>query len=303
LITEQDILKEAQIRGHIPVLAQDVLSFLPAQRPLRVLDATYGRGGHARLMALKAEIEIYVAMDRDPRALECARNWQPEFPVVIHDGPFSEMENVVKQKKLGLFDVILLDIGVSSPQIDEAERGFSFQKAGPLDMRMDTRSGDSAADLLQKLSESDIADIIFNYGEERASRKIAKAIVQQRQICPIKDTYSLAHLIEAVMPRTGKIHPATRTFQALRIAVNRELEELEKALEQVPRLLRAHGRALVISFHSLEDRMVKQSIQEWKGQGLGEPAHKKVITASDDEMRRNSRSRSAKMRVFERGEL
>ena len=301
MISEQDILKEAEGRGHIPVLAQPILENLPCRRPLRILDGTFGRGGHARLMALNADIEVYVAIDRDPEALASAKAWNPPFKLVLHDGCFSEMESFVTQQKLGQFDLILLDIGVSSPQIDASQRGFSFQQVGPLDMRMDTRKGPSAADLLLKLSEKDLADIIFKYGEERASRKIAKAIVVQRQIAPIKDTYGLSHLIESILPRSGKIHPATRTFQALRIAVNRELEELETALQQVPSLLRAEGRAMVISFHSLEDRIAKQAFADWRSRGLGESVHKKIITASEDEIRRNSRSRSAKLRVFEKG--
>ena len=301
MISEQDILKESELRGHIPVLAQPILENLPRHRPLKVLDGTFGRGGHARLIALHHEIELYAAIDRDADALASAKAWNPPFKLVLHDGLFSEMESFAKQQKLGCFDLIILDIGVSSPQIDESQRGFSFQNVGPLDMRMDTRKGPSAADLLQKMSEKDLADMIFNYGEERASRKIAKAIVTQRQIAPIKDTYSLSRLIESILPRTGKIHPATRTFQALRIAVNRELEELETALQQVPQLLRPEGRVMVISFHSLEDRIAKQAFADWKSRGLGESVHKKIITASDDEIRRNSRSRSAKLRVFEKG--
>jgi 16S rRNA (cytosine1402-N4)-methyltransferase len=185
--------------------------------------------------------------------------------------------------------------------LDQAERGFSFQKAGPLDMRMNNRLGPSASDLVMTLPEEELANIIYQYGEERASRRIAKAIVEKRKIIPIKDTHTLASIIESVLPRTGKLHPATRSFQALRIAVNKELEELELALGQCLELLSEGGRVIIISFHSLEDRIVKQTFQTWKKEGYGKIITKKCLTAASDEARLNSRSRSAKLRVFEKG--
>ena len=294
-------LKETETRGHIPVLAREVLQSLPQKPSLKILDGTFGRGGHARLIDQMADVSLYAAMDRDGEALEAMKSWQPKGKFSFYDGPFSEMGAFVQKENLGELDVIFLDIGVSSPQLDRAERGFSFLKAGPLDMRMDDRRGSSASDLVMTLPENDLADIIFKYGEERASRRIAKAIVQHRSVAPIRDTHTLSSIVESVLPRSGKLHPATRTFQALRIAVNEELDELEKALNQGLSLLAPQGRLMVISFHSLEDRMVKQAFQSWKKEGKGTIVTKKCLMAMDDEARLNPRSRSAKLRVFEKG--
>lgn len=289
-------------REHLPVLANEVLAYLPEGK-LSILDGTFGRGGHAQLMEEK--VETYFAMDRDADALKAAASlkekWQGQSEVKIHDGCFSEMETFVKNEEVPGVDVVLLDLGVSSPQLDQGERGFSFNKPGPLDMRMDSRKGKSAADLIQTMSEKDLADAIFQYGEERGSRKIAKAIVDQRKFSPIRDTLGLANLVESIIPRRGKAHPATKTFQALRIVVNRELEELELALEAIPKILNPGGRAIIISFHSLEDRLVKQAFVSWKKSDLGQIITKKCVTATRDEQRFNTRSRSAKLRCFEKG--
>jgi 16S rRNA (cytosine1402-N4)-methyltransferase len=301
LTIDLTFLKETESRGHIPVLAREVLQSLPQKTALKVLDGTFGRGGHARLIDQLADVAHYAAMDRDGDALEATKEWKPKGAFSFYDGPFSEMAKFVQRDQLGELDVIFLDIGVSSPQLDRAERGFSFMKAGPLDMRMDDRRGPSASDLVMTLPEDELADIIFQYGEERASRRIAKAIVQQRSVAPIRDTHTLAAIIESVLPRSGKLHPATRTFQALRIAVNEELDELEKALAQALSLLAPQGRLIVISFHSLEDRMVKQAFQAWKKEKAGTIITKKCLMAMDDESRLNPRSRSAKLRVFEKG--
>lgn len=287
-------------RGHIPVLLREVLSALPKRGPLKVLDGTFGRGGHARWIDQYFDVSDYAAMDRDPRALETMAEWDAKAKVHVHDGAFSEMDLFLERCGLSPVDAIFLDIGVSSPQLDEAERGFSFLKAGPLDMRMDCRKGPSASDLVMTMDEAELADVIYQYGEERASRKIAKAIVQHRKLAAIKDTHTLAQIVESVMPRTGKLHPATRTFQALRIAVNRELDELKLALSKGLDLLNEGGRIIVISFHSLEDRIVKQAFQEWKKSGHGKIVTKKCLMAQPDEARLNPRSRSAKLRVFEK---
>jgi 16S rRNA (cytosine1402-N4)-methyltransferase len=301
LITDLSYLKESEHRGHIPVLGREVLEALPTKDQLVILDGTFGRGGHARLIDEKHKVKTYAAMDRDGEALKAAQEWKSSCDLKIYDGPFSEMGQFAKKENLGPLDVIFLDIGVSSPQLDQAERGFSFQKAGPLDMRMNNRLGPSASDLVMTLPEEELANIIYQYGEERASRRIAKAIVEKRKIIPIKDTHTLASIIESVLPRTGKLHPATRSFQALRIAVNKELEELELALGQCLELLSEGGRVIIISFHSLEDRIVKQTFQAWKKEGYGKIITKKCLTAASDEARLNSRSRSAKLRVFEKG--
>lgn len=261
------------------------------------MDGTFGRGGHARLIAHQRQVRHYIGMDRDPEALEAAAHWDAPFPFEALDGCFSQFPSL----KPGVpVDVVLLDLGVSSPQLDRGERGFSFNKPGPLDMRMNPRRGPSAADLIASLQEEELANIIYRYGEERASRKIARTIVAKRQITPIRDTLALADLIESILPRRGRNHPATLTFQALRIAVNEELKELETALEWIPEVLLPGGRALLISFHSLEDRMVKNAFRDWQKKGLGQVVTKKCLSGDEEEVRQNPRSRSAKMRVFER---
>ena len=285
---------------HLPVLMEPVLDQLPMGRDLHVLDGTFGRGGHARAIGERAQIAAYIAMDRDPEAMKVAQAWNPSFPLHLIDAPFSTMGDALQERDMKDLDVIFLDLGVSSPQLDDATRGFSFMRPGPLDMRMDPRSGPSAADLIRNLGEKELADLIYKYGEEHQSRKISKAIVTHRAISPIVDTHQLASLVESVIPRRGKNHPATQTFQALRIAVNRELEELESTLDQILDLLRPGGRALIISFHSLEDRLVKLRFREWKLKGEGTLPVKKFVAADASEMKLNPRSRSAKLRVFEK---
>lgn len=285
---------------HLPVLMGPVLEQIPPQSDLVVLDGTFGRGGHARAIAQQAEVSTYVAMDRDPEALKVAKEWAPSFPVHVVDAPFSTMSKALEQRGLDKVDVIFLDLGVSSPQLDDPNRGFSFLRPGPLDMRMDPRSGPSAAELVRDLDEKELADVIYKYGEEHQSRKISRAIVSHRGIAPIVDTHQLASVVESVIPRRGRNHPATQTFQALRIAVNRELEELELVLDQILELLNPGGRALIISFHSLEDRLVKLRFREWKQQGKGWLPVKKFLAADATEIRENPRSRSAKLRVFEK---
>lgn len=301
MTTESDILNQAKALGHSPVLAANVIELCPDIPNLKVLDGTFGRGGHAKLIELHRNLETYLAIDRDPQAIATAQAWSPKSgKVLIHDGEYSSMTMAAKKFEIPTFDLILLDLGVSSPQLDQAERGFSFKQAGPLDMRMNPRLGISAEELISTCNEEELAHIIYTLGEERASRKIAKAIVKHRSIHPINDTQTLARIIESVQPRHGKIHPATRTFQALRIAVNKEIDELKSGLEQIPKLLSPGGRAIVISFHSLEDRPVKQAFSSWKRDGLGKILNKNVITAGREESRLNPRSRSAKLRAFER---
>lgn len=287
------------------------------------MDATYGRGGHSQeiLRRLNKEGRLLI-LDRDPAAIAAAReNHENDKRVIIRKGPFSMLEIIAKENGLsGKIDGILFDLGVSSPQLDTAERGFSFQAAGPLDMRMDTDSGESAADWLATVDEKTLVHVLKTYGEERFAKRIARAIIQAREIEPITTTAQLAKLVSDAIPaRTrepGK-HPATRTFQAIRIFINRELEEIRQALPQTLRLLATGGRLAVISFHSLEDRIVKNFMRDVaKGdpfpldlpvtQDQIKPLMKivgKKIRPSREEIQRNPRSRSAVLRVAERTEV
>ena len=279
-----------------------------------MLDATFGRGGHSRAF-LRAGACV-VAMDRDPAAADCAARLRPEFPdrFSFRHLNFAGLAEV--NAEIGPFDAILLDLGVSSPQLDDASRGFSFQNDGPLDMRMDpTRQQSTAADLVNQSSETELVEILFKYGEESAARRIARAIARERGIKPLERTMELAVLVEKVLGgrRDRKLHPATKTFQALRIAVNGELSELESVLAAVPGSLKPCGRVGVISFHALEDRMVKRFVEkhgseEIRGDGyaFGAPNPDYCLRKvgrwlpSENEVRKNPRSRSARLRVAEK---
>lgn len=294
--------------SHIPVLLNEVLGFYQNSEVKSIyLDATFGRGGHAQAILEEGFVKVCCLMDRDPDAIGVANQMMKPWiengvQVHIEHASYHEMNSFLESKSISKFDFILLDLGVSSPQLDDCERGFSFLRPGPLDMRLDHSQGKTAADILFELSEEELADVIFQYGEERHSRKIAKAIVEQRKIFPIKDTSTLAQLVESIIPKKEKIHPATRTFQALRIYVNRELEFLEKSLELIPSLLSPMGRVVMISFHSLEDRLVKHAFKKWQKEKLGKVLTKKCIVAEEHEVRQNRRSRSAKLRCFEKSE-
>jgi 16S rRNA (cytosine1402-N4)-methyltransferase len=303
---------------HEPVLLDEVLAGLAVQANGRYCDATFGRGGHtaAILGALGPDGRV-IAIDRDPSAIEYGRQrFGAEPRLTLIRGSFGRLEELVRAAGVddGLQGV-LLDLGVSSPQLDEAGRGFSFMQDGPLDMRMDNESGQSAADWLARASEREISDVLHTLGEERFARRIARAIAEARRAAPIERTSELAAIIAGAVPtrEPGK-HPATRSFQAIRIHVNRELEALEAALPQAVRLLAPGGRLCVISFHSLEDRIVKRFIRrEAQGDpvyaGLPEvPPHARptlrkagaAVTAGDAELARNPRARSAVLRVAER---
>lgn len=277
---------------HIPVLAQELIESLNLQPQGHYLDATLGRGGHTNLI-LKASPQIKVtAIDRDLQAIaSCRENLRQygEDRLTFWQGNFADYQPF-KLK----FDGIIADLGVSSPQFDQAERGFSFRNCGDLDMRMDQNQPLTAKKIVNHWSEKDLADNIYLYGEERLSRRIAKTIVQKR---PFQTTTELAEAISACVPskyRYGKIHPATRTFQALRIIVNQELESLEKFLTIAPEWLKPEGRISIISFHSLEDRIVKN---QFKQHPLLKVITKKPIIPSREEQKFNPRSRSAKLRV------
>jgi 16S rRNA (cytosine1402-N4)-methyltransferase len=290
--------------GHVPVLLQTAIDFLAVKRGGTFIDATVGLAGHsceiAKLLGAPGHL---IGFDKDPAALERARvNLQPppgregDWPRVelIH-ASFAEVE----QHIAGSIDALLADVGVSSLQLNDPERGFSFQAEGPLDMRMDPESESTAEQVVNHMGEKELADVIYEFGEERRSRRIARAIVRAR---PIRSTAHLAEVVSAAA-RTMKshsIHPATLTFQGIRIFVNRELDDLRELLSGAPRLLKPGGRVVVISFHSLEDRIVKDALRDGSKAGVYEVLTKKPVTATNAEVYRNPRSRSAKLRAAQR---
>lgn len=305
---------------HAPVLLREVIDGLAIRPDGNYVDGTYGRGGHARsiLAALGAEGRLIV-MDRDPQAIADARNslGSDRRVTIIHDDYANLQAQISKLDLLEKIDGILLDLGVSSPQLDNPERGFSFQHNGPLDMRMSPAAGQSAAAWLRQAEEAEIAKVLWEFGEERLSRRIARKIVSLRATDPIEDTATLADLIADIVPRPkNKRHPATRSFQAIRIHINQELSQLQHLLESVCGILRRGGRLLVISFHSLEDRVVKRffksnSTRRKLPRGL--PLRDcelesviplkligKAIMAGSRELESNPRARSAVLRIAER---
>ena len=296
---------------HIPVLLAPLLRAVAPVTGVWV-DGTFGAGGYARGL-IEAGADKVIGIDRDPLAHEMAASWLPEFEgrIELHRANFAEMDEIASG-----VDGVVLDLGVSSMQLDLAERGFSFMKDGPLDMRMG-QDGPSAADIVNTADEFDIADILYTYGEERASRRIAKAIVAARKVAPITRTLELTRIVESCLPRPkpGQSHPATRSFQALRIAVNDEYGALMQGLMAAERALKPGGLLAVVSFHSVEDRMVKRFLQARGGQSgranryapeieAETPAFKivtrKAVGPDDDELAVNPRSRSAKLRVARR---
>ncbi len=290
--------------NHTPVLTTEVVQQLQPQRGGIFVDCTVGLGGHARAL-LEAGASRIVGLDRDPDALEHARErlapWIDRVQLLHAD--YRALDSVLDRLGIPFVDGALADLGLSSLQLDTPGRGFSFQRDDPLDMRMDPTSGDNAADLIARSTERDIADAIFQYGEERHSRRIARAIVRERQREPIVTTARLAAIVRRAVPIRGRqrIDPATRTFQALRIWVNQELEGLDRFLEAVTRRLKSQARFVVIAFHSLEDRIVKHTFR-LLGQGeLGlRILTRKPIVPTEEEVGRNPRARSAKLRVVER---
>jgi 16S rRNA (cytosine1402-N4)-methyltransferase len=289
--------------GHVPVLLEAVLDCLQVQSGQTVVDATVGLGGHAASIARQLGSQgVLIAIDRDPESLKIAEENVVGCSTYFVHGDFSELGLILRDLHIKQVDAVLADLGVSSPQLDQPERGFSFQREGPLDMRMNPHSGEPASSLVERLSEKELSDVFWRFGEERFSRSIARAIVRERAKCPIETTIRLAEIVRSAIPKRvsskQSIDPATRVFQALRIAVNHELDALESLLAQLPRVVRGGGRAAVISFHSLEDRMVKRSLAPpyWK------QVTKKPIVADDRERANNPRSRSAKLRAAVRTE-
>ena len=293
--------------GHVPVLTDEALRHLRPERGGLFVDCTVGLGGHARAL-LEAGATRVIGLDRDRDALAIARDtlapWRDRVDLVHAD--YRRLDEVLDGRNISLVDGTLADLGVSSLQFEAPGRGFSFQRDEPLDMRMDRSGGETAADLVARSSEPDLADAIFEYGEERFSRRIARAIVAARREAPIATTGRLASIVRRVMPRRRwghvRIDPATRTFQALRIWVNRELDGLDRFLESAARRLRAGARLVVISFHSLEDRIVKHTLRalERGGDVAITVLTKKPVTPDGAEIQRNPRARSAKLRAAER---
>mgnify|MGYP003308228389 FL=1 len=272
------------------------------------MDCTLGPGGMAaRILKLCAPTGRLIAIDRDPEAIERARETLKPYNanVWFHCGNFQDLASILDAAGCGKVDGVLFDLGISSVQLDDAERGFSFQQEGPLDMRMNPSNDTTAADLVNSLPEKELANIIYEFGEERLSRRIAKGIVKQRTISPFRTTSELATVIQQSVPsayRYGRLHPATRTFQALRIAVNNELAVIAPALHEAADRLAPSGRLCVISFHSLEDRLVKYAFRTLSEDGdkRVKILTKKPCIASPEERKRNPRSRSAKLRVLEK---
>ncbi len=290
---------------HVPVMRAEVVQALAPERGGLFVDCTVGLGGHAAAV-LEAGARRLIGIDRDEDALAVARErlagWSGQVELVHAD--YREIGRVLDARGIGGVDGILADLGVSSLQFDGEGRGFSFQRDEPLDMRMDRSAGRTAADLVADLSEEDLANLIYRFGEERFSRRIARAIVDARRAGPVSTTGQLAALVRRAVPRRGysPIHPATRTFQALRIAVNGELEGLDEFVDQACRRLAPGGRLVVLAFHSLEDRVVKHTLRRL---AAGEAASVRLLSRramqpTDEEVAANPRARSAKLRAVER---
>lgn len=298
---EHDDDPESDDSVHLPVMPIEVMDALAPQSGERFVDGTVGLGGHAaRIVASLGPDGALLAMDRDPYALAHARERLAASPCPIHwvHDRFEHMARWLGPLGWNGADGILLDLGVSSMQLDRGERGFSFRRDGPLDMRMDPGRGASAARLVAELPEEELARLFWELGEERHARRIARAIVDARGAAPIATTATLADVVARAVPGRGRTHPATRIFQALRMAVNDELGTLSRGLEASVRALAIGGRLAVLTFHSLEDRRVKRTFLDWESGGRGQRLFKKALAPGREECVFNRRSRSAKLRVF-----
>jgi 16S rRNA (cytosine1402-N4)-methyltransferase len=286
---------------HIPVLLKEVVDWLQIRPEGTYMDATVGTGGHAIAIAERLTTGHLVGMDRDPQALEIARERLKahERRVSLVHAEFSKIDEVAASLNLPPFDGVIADLGVSSLELDSPERGFSFRWAAPLNMRMNPDDALTADEIVNYWPEKELADLLYQKAEERDSRRIARAIVRAR---PIRDTEHLATVVAGVRKARGRqrLQPATKTFLALRIAVNRESEELGQFLSRTPATLNSGGRWIVLSYHSLEDRLVKHAFQDLAREGSFQVLTKKVIQPGDEEIRNNPRARSAKMRVAEK---
>ncbi|MFO0788031.1 MAG: 16S rRNA (cytosine(1402)-N(4))-methyltransferase RsmH [Pirellulales bacterium] len=285
---------------HVPVMAQEVLDFLQPAAGKKLVDGTLGGGGHTRLLAQAiAPGGLVIALDRDPVAVERAEAELRELPVRALHVNYSDLPEVLEDLEIAGVDGILLDLGLSSDQLADAERGFSFQSDGPLDLRFDPTRGEPAWRLVQRLSAEHLANLIYQYGEERFSRRIARRIVEERRSRTLESAAELARVVRSAVPRSRdeRIDPATRTFQALRIAVNEELKWVEVALRRLPDCLKPGGRLAIISFHSLEDRLVKEAFRNDTRLNV---LTKRPLRPGEEEVANNPRARSAKLRVAER---
>jgi 16S rRNA (cytosine1402-N4)-methyltransferase len=283
---------------HTSVLPAEVLSFLSLKPGDRVVDGTLGGGGHTRLLAEAVGPNgLVIAIDRDPAAIDRGARELAGLPVRFAQANYCDIPEVLDAVSIEAVDAVLLDVGLSSDQLSDDARGFSFDSDGPLDLRFDPTEGEPAWRMVNRMKPESLADIIFEFGEERHSRRIARRIAAVREKQPIRSAREFARLVTSAIPRQyppPRIHPATRTFQALRIAVNQELKSLRIALERIPTRLTPRGRLAVISFHSLEDRLVKQA---FRNPQVWEQLTRSPVEASNEELLRNPRSRSAKLRV------
>ncbi len=292
---------------HIPVMLEEVIHWVAPEAGAVIVDGTLGGGGHTRALAQRVtETGGVIALDRDENALIAAEQRLAGLPVTVAHANFAELSEILADLAVESVDGIVLDLGLSSDQLADPDRGFSFDATGPLDLRFDVTSGEPAWRLLDRLSAPHLADLIYRYGEERCSRRIARAVVECRRKSPIRTADQLAQLVRRCVPRSSRgrgpggragIDPATRTFQALRIAVNEELKSLEVALRRMPDCLRPGGRLVIISFHSLEDRRVKEAFRD---DPRLEALTKKPVRASTAETAQNPRARSAKLRAARR---
>ncbi len=300
--------QEGEPRGHIPVLAHEVCELMPAKPGGVVIDVTVGLGGHAALFAeLIGPTGTLIGLDVDPENLALAKQRLADVAprVELIQANFADLASVLEQVGIDRADIVLADLGVNSAHLDQPERGFSFRHDGPLDMRMNPKLATTAADLVNRLTEKELADLFFHNAQETKSRRIAKWICEQRKDARITTTGRLAEVVSRAVgvnpeSRRAKIHPATRTFQALRMAVNDEIPCLDRLLAKVPDILTVGGRFGVIAFHSVEDRPVKLDFRQRKTDGIYRILTKKPIVASAEERDANPRARSAKLRVVER---
>ena len=308
IVGETGFDKNSHSPAHLPVMPSEVLSWLQPHFGGIYVDCTVGYCGHTKEILRASQPDgIVLGIDRDIQAINAGRQELQSFGdrAILVKAHFMELKQILVERGIPRVHGMLFDLGVSSPQFDEPSRGFSFRSEGPLDMRMDQSSGRTAADIVNELDEADLADMIYRLGEERYSRRIARAIVSARRRQTLTTTHQLVSVIESAVPghyRRGRIHCATRTFQALRIAVNQELDHLETSLRDAADALAPGGRLCVISFHSLEDRIVKQTFKGLSSQSGGELEilTKRPQVPSEDERNRNPRSRSAKLRVMQR---
>ncbi|NOY41629.1 MAG: 16S rRNA (cytosine(1402)-N(4))-methyltransferase RsmH [Planctomycetes bacterium] len=285
---------------HIPVLLDEVIQWLEPAAGKIIVDGTLGGGGHSAALASRVlPGGKIIGVDLDPEALERAQPAISSLPVTVAVGNYTDIPQILRQLEIDAVDGILLDLGLSSDQLADEERGFSFQSTGPLDLRFDRSSGKPAWQLIERLSERHLADLIYQFGEERLSRRIARKIVAQRRSEPIRTADQLASLVRSCVPRSRghRIDPATRTFQALRIAVNDELKSLQEALAHLPTCLKPGGHLAIISFHSLEDRLVKHG---FRNDDRLEVLTKRPVRATDEETAQNPRASSAKLRIAKR---